>query len=288
MSAEAQAAVDTPAPADEGPREIFVVGQEVPKADEKVDEPAKAAAPAAKAVGSEEVVEEETGKSKTNFQTRIDEVTRARRAAEREAEYWKARAQAGDTASAPAAKKADTEAPVRTDFETDEAFLDALADHKVEQKLAKRDQERQTVTAQETKAQAWQSKLEQARADIEGFDALMESADTPVAAHVAELIMEHDHGPKVMHHYAQNPAELEKLNAMSPAKVAFEIGKLSAKFEAASATSSEPAAKATVSKAPPPAARSVGSGRSTETALGDLPMDDYIAKRKQQGARWSR
>lgn len=294
MSAENQV-VETSS-TDQGPQEFLVLGQEAPVEEVKKIEsaPAAVAAPETKATGSEEqVVEEnrdEKGRYKPGIQTRIDELTRARRDAERETEYWRIRAQQNGQAPAKATA-ADGQPPVRANFETDEAYLDALTDHKVDQRMAQRDQQQKQAQETTTKADSWQTKLTQARTDIADFDAVMANADTPVANHVAELIMECDQGAKVMHHLATHPEDLDKINSMSAAKAAFEIGKLATKFDAPAptASSSEPAAQAVkVSKAPPPAGHSVGAGRSTESSLGDLNMDDYIAKRKSQGASWAR
>lgn len=288
MSANEQG---TEAPIENGPSIITVPGQDghVPEAAAVVEAPKVEAAPKIEAAGSEEDENRNSkGGRKPDLQSRIDELTRARREAERDAEYWKVRAQG----SAAPAQAADTnKPPTRDQYASDEAYVEALTDHKVDQKLADklaaRDTQQAQAKASETKANSWQSKLAAARTEIPDFDTVMNSNEAPVAAHVAELIMESDHGAKVAHHFASNPEALAKLNDMSAAKVAFEIGKLEAKFEAAS--SSKPAAVVKeVSKAPPPAARTVGSGRSTTVALGDLSTEDYIAERRAQGASWAR
>lgn len=277
-----------------GPVEVFVAGQEAPTAAEV--KTTAAPAEGIKAVGLEEKEgegkdRETQARPKAGVQDRIDELTRARREAEREAEYWKVRAQG--TGAQDSAKAADpNKPPVRTDFQNDEDYLDARADFKVEQKLAEREQKQNEVKAQESKAGSWQSKLELARAEIPDYDQVMNGpgADMAVASHVAGLIMEHDDGAKITHHLASHPDELAKLNDMSPAKAAFELGRLATKFAAVSqetASSSKPAAER-VSKAPAPAARAVGSGRSTTTPLGEQSMDEYIASRRSQGAGWAR
>lgn len=302
MSAEGQAvqaAVQAAAPVVtvEEPKLFQVMGQapaEPAEVEPKVEPAAAAAVEVKKEVvaGSEEVVEDraqrdEKGRFKPGVQDRIDELTRARREAEREAEYWKIRAQGTAPAAKAEAAAEVKQPPARANFQSDEDYVDALADFKVDQKLAQREQKQAEVQAQVSKADSWQSKLASARTEITDFDTVMNSATEPVAAHVAELIMEHDHGAKLAHHFAQNPAELEKINEMTPAKVAFELGRLATKFEKQSAASSEPAAAA-VSKAPAPAGRTVGAGRSTTPALGDLSMEDYIKTRKAQGAGWAR
>lgn len=298
MSAEANEVVDN------GPTIITVIGQEghVPAVAETVIE-SKGAETEVKVVeevkkeatGLEEQVEtenrDEKGRYKPDAKTRIAEITRARREAERDAEYWKARA-LGTTATPPAQEAAAEvkQPPTRDAFESEEEFLDALTDHKVDIKLAARDQQARQVQEQTSIATTWQDKLGAARAEIPDFDAVLADAELPVERHVAGLIMEHDQGAKVMHHFATHPEELAKINEMTPSRAAFAIADIASQFKGSeTASSSKPAVVAKkVSEAPPPAARNVGSGRSTTVPLGDMSMEDYVAARKAQGASWAR
>ncbi len=119
--------------------------------------------------------------------------------------------------------------------------------------MTQREQKQMQVQQQVSQAESWQAKLAAARTGITDFDTVLNTSEAPVASHVAELIMEHDQGAKVAHHFALHPEELAKVNDMSPAKAAFEIGRLATKFEIASeASSSKPAAAEQISKAPPP------------------------------------
>lgn len=298
---------------DVGPTIFTVEGQEghvstVPVVEAKVEpveevktevaEVKKEEVEEAPAAGSEEQAEQDRddkGRFKPTAKERIDQLTRARRDAERDAEYWKNVATGKIVPPAKeetAAAAKSNEPPVRENFESEEAYLDALTDHKVEVKLAEREQQAQQTKTQQTKAESWNSKLAAARTEIADFDAVMNAATLPVQPHVAELITEHQQGAKVIHHFALNPAELEKINAMSPAGAAFAIAELAFQFKAPAseaASSSKPEAVAKkVSEAPPPAARNVGSGRSTTVPLGEQSMEDYVATRKAQGARWAR
>lgn len=300
MSAESPSTEVTTS-ADSGPRIITVMGQEahvpetpVVEVKTEVKGTEEVVVEAKPAAGSEEQVDgeqrDEKGRFKPNAKERIAELTRKRHEAERDVEYWKNRA----LGTAPAAPTPEPVAevkqpPARDQFESEEAYSDAMIDYKVETKLAERNQQEQQVKAQTTKAESWQSKLASARTEIQGYDAVMDSAEIPIAGHVAELIMEHDQGAKVVHHFALHPEELEAINAMGPAKAAFAIAEVANQFKAPDASSSQPAAKTVkVSEAPPPAARNVGAGRSTAVPLGELSMDDYVAQRKAQGASWAR
>lgn len=323
----AQTPAPAPAAATEGPRIITVIGQEGYKA-----EPAPAAAAPEtpteqpQATGSEEKKtppeggedgdpqdRDDKGRFKPGAQKRIDELTRKRHDAEREAAYWKglatgAGAKPVDQVQAPA--PAPKEAPVREKFATEAEYIDALVDHKVEQRAQQAEAQRKQAEEINTKATTWQQKVDAAKAAIPDYDEVLEAnADMPVQPHVIDLLMEHDDGAKIVHFLASNPAALEKLNGMTPAKAAFELASIASKFQSAASApesaapgstasapaaeaaapgaSSKPAAERAVSKAPPPAASNVGAGRSTESRLEDLSMDDYVARRKAQGAGWA-
>lgn len=236
------------------------------------------------------------GRFKPGVQTRIDELTRSRREAEREAAYWKARAQGTDSAQSPAQSAAKPKPPVQSDFATLEEFQDAMVDFRVEQKVTEKftakENEKNATDAVIERANSWQSRLDSARAAISDFNEVMDTAEIPVAPHVADLLFEHDLGANLAYHFAKNPDVLTKLNTMSPAKAAFELGKIGDKLEAAApaANADKPTLKVVdkpISKAPPPA-QTIGQGRATTPSLEDTSMDDYVARRKAQGAGWAR
>ena len=281
MSAEDQSTTqDAPQP-DIGPTEIILSRPDEPSAD-VIDVEAKEAAPEAKEAAPEaETSRDEKGRYKGGVQERIDELTKARRESEREAAYWKARANP-DAGQAPAQKEPN-QAPTQAQFNTQEEYIDALADFKVEQKLSQRENQSKQEQAVQQKASSWDTRLNSAREAIPDFDAVMNAAEMPVANHVAELLMEHDLGANLAHHLAKNSDVLDKLNAMSPAKAAFEIGRLATQFE----KSATPPPDKKLTNAPPPA-RTVGQGRSTSPSLSEMSMEDYVKQRGSQGARWAR
>ncbi|CAB4168751.1 hypothetical protein UFOVP580_28 [uncultured Caudovirales phage] len=231
-------------------------------------------------------------KPRTNgVQDRIDELTRARRAAEREAEYWKARA--GDTSAQTPAPTADVnKPPVRANFDSDEAFEDARIDYRAGQLLAKREaakaaaEQQEVVTKEATeRAQNYQARLDETRQKHIDFDTVLDSATTPVAAHVADLLIDHDRAGDLMYHFAKNPTDLEALNDLSAPKAALKMAEIVFGF-APPPEKPAPVEKPTT-KAPAPITP-IGQGRSTVTPLSDLPMDEYVKQRKAQGASWAR
>jgi hypothetical protein len=299
MSADTISVVDTTStPAVEGPREVHIGGEQVslsgaPRADatDVVSKDKSSTEPKTNSTDSntdpddnEDLDQRDTkNRSKGGVRDRIDELTRSRREAEREAAYWRARATGEDPAQTPAPTAAKPKPPEPSTFKTQEEYIDALTDYKLEQKLTAKDQAAEQSKAIETRAGTWQEKLVTARAEIADFDSVMNGADMQVANHVAELLFESDAGAKIAHHLAQNPEVLEKLNGMSPTKVAIQLGKLESSLEKVAPNLVE----ARTTKAPPPA-KHLGQGRSTTPTLEDMSIDDYVKTRKSQGASWAR
>jgi hypothetical protein len=248
---------------------------------------------------------DEQGRFKKGVQPRIDELTRARREAEREAAYWRARATAGQTnqeqAQSPA--PAATPKPTPDQFDDHGAYIEALTDWKAEQAVLKHEATKAEeaaakAKAQEaaTKAKTWEERQGAARTAMPDYDDVVGNSDTPVAQHVIEALLESENGPGLVYHLAKNPEVAERLNGMSPLAAARELGKIEVSLQKAAAAGQGAAngeqgapqkqAKE-VSKAPTPV-KPLGSGRATPVDLANASMDDYIAQRKTQGATWAR
>ena len=224
---------------------------------------------------------DEKGRFK-GVQPRIDELTRARREAEREASYWRGIAQQGQAQqSAPAAPTKPT--PDKYDDYGD--FVEALTDWKTEQALAKRMEQDSTRKVAETRSQTFAERQVATRAVLPDYDAVVGASETPISNHVGEALMESDRGPELAYHFAKNPDVLQNLNGMTPMQAAREIGKLEATLSIKTAPV-VPSKK--LSTTPAPASTTVTQGRATQPALATASMDEYMAQRKSQGARWAR
>lgn len=223
---------------------------------------------------------DEKGRFK-GVQPRIDELTRARREAEREAAYWKQVAQ-GTQSPAQAAPQR----PVPENFEKYDEYIDALTDWKAEQAVAKRMEQDSTRKVAETRARTFAERQVQFRQQAADYDEVVGGSDTPIANHVGEAILESDLGPQLAYHFAKNPDVLQRLNGMSPTAAAREIGRLEVTLGTKPAASATPTKK--VSNTPAPASTLGTQGRATTPALASMSMDDYMKQRKAQGARWAR
>lgn len=255
------------------------------------DQPAKVASTKEAQTGTDNVEEQTTegqqgerdekGRFK-GVQPRIDELTRARREAEREASYWRGIATHGQAQpSAPAAPQK----PTPEQYDDYGKYVEDLTDWKAEQAVAKRmaqDSDRKVV---DTRAQSFAERQVAARAVMPDYDAVVGGSDTPISNHVGEAIMESDRGPELVYHFAKNPDALQSLNGMTPVQAAREIGRLEATLSMKTAPV-VPSKK--LSTTPAPAGTQGSQGRATTPALANASMDEYMAQRKSQGARWAR
>ena len=190
------------------------------------------------------------------MQTRIDELTRQKYEAEREAAYWRGRAGGtGQDQAQPSAAPAAAPKPTPDKFSDYAEYVEALADWKAEQRVNQALSQREQAQAQrlqdelqQERVSTWAQRQDAARQSISDYDEVMASApDAPVAQHVGESILDSEHGPAIAYHLAKHPAELARINALPPMAAAREIGRLEA-----SLSSAKPAPAKQVSNAPAP------------------------------------
>lgn len=216
-------------------------------------------------------------------QPRIDELTRKRHEAEREAAYWRGVATQGK-AQPSADQTAAPQKPMPEQFADYGAYVEALASFKAEEKVTQALSRHDAANAEKHNAanreSEWQKRQSEARTAIPDYEQVIAASDATLAKHVAESIMDSDKGPALAYHLAKNPALLERLNAMPVRQADREIGRLEAALAVA------PQAKTTT--APRPASTSANAGRSTAPALANASMEEYIAQRSKQGAIWAR
>lgn len=241
---------------------------------------------------------DDKGRFKNPVQPRIDELTRKVRENEREALYWRTRAEA---AAAP--PKEPPKKPTPADFDDYSAYVEALTDFKADEKVNTALDAREKAAAEKqeakTRVTTWNERVTEARKTLPDYDAVMAASDVPVADHVLDELRDSELGPQLAYHLDKNPDVAEKLNGMNPRQAAREIGRLEAKLLSTVSASPDPAVDATqkdpeppapkikTTNAPPPV-KPVGQGRSTTVDLAKASMDDYVKTRAAQGASWAR
>lgn len=261
-----------------------------PVAEEVKTEPAVAAVETTEAKTQDR---DENGKFRNPVQPRIDELTRKARENEREAAYWRQRAESVEALkSAPAAPVKPTPDKFTDYNEYVEALADFKADEKVDAKFKAHDEETSKKQALEKRASTWAEQVAALKSTITDYEEVVQASDVPVSDHVKAAIEDSDKGAELVYHLAKHPEVAERLNKLGELGAAREIGRIEASLTKPETTelveeTDEPAPVRKTTSAPPPA-KPLSSGRSTATDLAKLGMDDYVKQRKSQGARWAR
>lgn len=217
------------------------------------------------AAGQDESEGQQQPKPKKSVQERIDEVTRARREAEREAEYWKSKALQAPAQPAPVEQRqeAATEAPPDpAEYAYGEADVDYIADKATYQA----EQRFKALLAEQAKAQETRALQDSYAQRQAAFAAKVQDYDQVVieggrrgewvcSNEMADAIKESEVGPEVAYHLAKNPDEARRIAALSPSAQIRAIGRL----EAQVSQPAKPAVK-TVTNAPEPAPVLRGQG----------------------------
>jgi hypothetical protein len=253
--------------------------EETPAADE-----AKTTPPASESGNpSGEEDEERTDKSVKGVQKRIDELTKARREAERRAE--EAERKLAETQGSRPAKENAPAAPIvegkpkLEDFNTLEEFQEALTDWKIDQ----RETARESKAREEVGKAAWSERettFKEAHAD---YDEVLEKIAIPAKAPALQAIQAAvaKGGPELLYHLGQNPEDVARIAGLAPLDAVLELGQIMAGFGGKKATPEKPQPK--LSSAPKPPAR-VGGAAPAAKAIGDSDLN-YEEHEKLMAAR---
>ena len=179
------------------------------------------------------------GKSKTFTQEELDAAIGKRLA--REQRKWE-REQAQRIAETQSQRQAVDISP--DNYETTEAYAEALATRKAEEMLAKREQQKQMSEVIEV----YHEKEEEARNKYDDFEQVAYNPALRITDVMAQVIQASDIGPDVAYFLGQNPKEADRISRMPMVMQAKEIGRLEAKLAA------EPPKQVRTTSAPAPIA----------------------------------
>lgn len=119
--------------------------------------------------------------------------------------------------------------PVRDKFASDDDYLEALTDWKADQVITQRQKqaaEAEAAAAQQRIQDEWLERVESAKKVYPDFADVVGNATIEIKNHIYQAIVESEVGPEVAYYLAQNPAEAQRLNSMSPISAVRMIGKL--------------------------------------------------------------
>jgi len=168
-------------------------------------------------------------------------------------------------------------------FETPEAYAEALAYSKAEELIARREAAKQ----QSAVLESYHDLEEEARTKYDDFEQVAYNPKLPVTNVMAETIQSSEIGPELAYYLGSNPKEAERISRMTPLSQAKEIGKIEAKL-----VSTPPVRKTTSAPTPisPVTARSSGSPAYDTTdprSIKTMTDSQWIeAERRRQQKKW--
>lgn len=184
---------------------------------------------------------------KGGVQKRIDELTRERYEAKREADHWKAvaeqRAQAVQQQQATPPPKLEDFADVNEFFAARDAYVRDQTKAEIYREAHQQSLRQQQETQQHQQAIAQQQRVERFKAQESEAAAKYQDYVTAVSSpviqqviqarsEILETMLDSEHGPDIAYFLAKNPTQLQKVASLSPLAAVREIGRIEQMFMA--------------------------------------------------------
>jgi hypothetical protein len=239
-------------------------------------------APAAPETASDQLPEQPTQAAaepdtpaKTFTQEELDEIVRKRLA--KEQRRWERQ-----TRQQPQTPSVPQDVPPADQFESVDAYAQALAEKKAQELIQQRDLERQ----QSQLLEGYAEREEAARDKYEDFEQVVYNPSLRITTVMAQTIQASDMGPDIAYHLGANPKEANRIAQLPPFLQAKEIGKIEAKL------ADNPPVVRKPTKAPDPIAP-VSSNRSTAPkfdttdprSVKEMSVSDWIEAERQRQIR---
>lgn len=220
-------------------------------------------------------------------QGRINDLTRKRRDAEREVEFWKHKAMEDKTSSLGSETKKEVaspvEKPLRYLYDDEDTFFEALTDWKLDQRAIKEQESNQKkeikssadkkVHTMQTGVVSMNTKGVEAYEDYE--DVVLKNDTLRISIPMAEALVEMKGGELVAYYLGKNPARSKAISDMS-------IYKQSVALRSIERQLTKPAIKK-VSKAPAPTKKIKNVGTTgVKKDPSKMNMDEWMSWRNKQ------
>lgn len=215
--------------------------------------------------------EVETKPERTFNQEELDKIVSKRLAQEQR--KWK-REQERRAVEAPL----PSEAPSLDNYESNDAYVEALAEHKAQELIRKKEEERYRSEV----IDAYHTREEEARDKYDDFEQVAYNPNLRITDVMAETIQSSDIGPDVAYYLGSNPKEADRISRLSPFLQAKEIGKIEVKLSAEPVTKKTSSAPAPIA---PVTARTSGSPSYDTTdprSIKNMSTSEWIEKERER------
>lgn len=216
---------------------------------------------------------------KTFTQEELDAIV-SKRLAREQRKWEREQARKASDAHAPAAP---VEPPKPDQYESTEAYAEALAT----QKAAKLIQQREIEREQAELVEAYSAREEEARNKYDDFEQVVYNASLPITAVMAQSIQASELGPDVAYYLGTNPKEADRISKLPALQQAKEIGKIEVKL-----TTSPPVRKTSSAPEPiSPVKARASSAPVVDTtdprSIKSMSTSEWIeAERQRQIRKW--
>ena len=179
--------------------------------------------------------------------------------------------------------KSPTVVPPADQFESPEAYAEALAIRKAEELVQQRELQRQRAALEE----AYVEREEEARTKYDDFEQVAYNPQLRITEIMAETIKASEVGPDLAYWLGNNPKEADRISRLSPLLQAREIGRIEARL-----SDSPPVKPTTSAPAPitPVTARTSGNPAYDTTdprSIKTMSTSEWIeAERARQMRQW--
>lgn len=212
-------------------------------------------------------------------QKRIDELTRKRYEAEREAAYWRGKAEGQKPEAGQGSEEAAQAKPKQEAYQSYEEYLEALTDWKLTARLKTERTRIQEESQKQTVAQGFEAQVKSAREKHADFDALVYNESLQISETMREVILQSDDGASLAYHLGKNPEEAARIARLAPMAQIMAIGRLQATLEANAAA---PAPAPAPSTAPAPIIPVKASAPGQTGLREDLSIGDWMKRRNAE------
>jgi len=189
--------------------------------------------------GEENQEEDGQEKWKNKIQRRFDMLTARNHEKDSEIATLKAQVQTMMMMGQAQQQAAPNGPPNPDNFETTEAYVDALTDYKMDQKLSqfqeksKADERKQTEAQRKaTIEQNFSQAVQTASGRYKDYLEVVNNPDVFVSNALLENVKESDMAGDLLYYIGKNPSEAQRLSGLNGSAVAREVGKLEAKLAA--------------------------------------------------------
>ena len=269
--------------------ETVVADNATPKVEQEVS-PESETSPTDETAQSEDVEQPEPKTDKTFTQDEVNEIVQKRLAKESRKAERLARAEAeANLYKQQLAQIQQPKPPVQSvnaepkleDFQTYDEYVRAIGRFEARQEYEKlrtsQEQERQKAAQREYEANLL-TNIRRGAEKYDDFDEVVANPSLPLTEAMRDAAADSDIAADIVYHLGTHMDEASKIARMSPVQQIKAISALETKLKA----------PPKVTQAPPPA-QTVGKSKPVpEVDLEKASLDEYMAQRRKQGARWAR